>query len=204
MMAEIKIKNHQNRARFICTILMWCDFHAVAMKTWISNSDKKAGTNFDLYSALEKVYFRSQILERPSIGEYWNISGVPVLPENVIFTFFRARWCYSEAYDTGTQKWSGIVQYTCTSIWDLKYTFSSALNTGIKFRAYFVPLLMHFSSFSYWMWQSKFKIAKVLQFWPTVRTICAGMDKVNNFIFCLFIRRRRRRKCASLTIMFPP
>ena len=37
----------------------------------------------------EKVYFRSQILERPSIGEYWNIFGVPVLPENVIFTFFR-------------------------------------------------------------------------------------------------------------------
>ena len=32
----------------------------------------------------EKVYFRSQILERPSIGEYWNIFGVPVLPENVI------------------------------------------------------------------------------------------------------------------------
>ena len=23
------------------------------------------------------------------IGEYWNSSGVPVLPENVIFTFFR-------------------------------------------------------------------------------------------------------------------
>ena len=36
----------------------------------------------------EKVYFRSQILERPSIGKYWNISGVPVLTENVIFTFF--------------------------------------------------------------------------------------------------------------------
>ena len=30
---------------------------------------------------MEKVYFRSQILERPSIGEYWNIFGVPVLPE---------------------------------------------------------------------------------------------------------------------------
>ena len=28
---------------------------------------------------LEKVYFRSQILERPSIGEYCNIFGVPVL-----------------------------------------------------------------------------------------------------------------------------
>ena len=33
----------------------------------------------------EKIYFRSQILERPSIGEYWNIFGVPVLPENVIY-----------------------------------------------------------------------------------------------------------------------
>ena len=44
------------------------------------------------------------MLERPSIGEYWNISGVPVLPENVIFTFLRTCWCYSEAYNTGTQK----------------------------------------------------------------------------------------------------
>ena len=50
----------------------------------------------------EKVYFRSQILERPSIGEYRNIFGVPVLPENVIFTFFRTCRCYSEAYNTGT------------------------------------------------------------------------------------------------------
>ena len=72
----------------------------------------------------EKVYFRSQILERPSIGEYWNISGVPVLPENMIFTSFTTRWCYSEGYNTGTQKWSSIGQYSCTSIWDLKYTFS--------------------------------------------------------------------------------
>ena len=32
----------------------------------------------------EKIYFKSQILENPSIGEYWNISGVPVSPENVI------------------------------------------------------------------------------------------------------------------------
>ena len=72
----------------------------------------------------EKVYFRSQILERPSIIEYLNISGVPVLPENVIFTFFRMCWCYSEAYNTGMQKWFSIVQYSCTSIWDLKYTFS--------------------------------------------------------------------------------
>ena len=73
---------------------------------------------------MEKVYLRSQILERPSIDEYWNISGVPVLPENVIFTFFRTCRCYSEAFNTGMQKWSSIVQYSCTSIWDLKYTFS--------------------------------------------------------------------------------
>ena len=77
---------------------------------------------------LEKVYFRSQILERPSIDEYWNISFVPVLPENVIFTSFRMCWCYSEAYNTGTQKWSSIVQYSCTSIWDLKHTFSAPFN----------------------------------------------------------------------------
>ena len=76
----------------------------------------------------EKVYLRSQILERPSIDEYWNISGVPVLPENVIFTFFRTCRCYSEAFNTGTQKWSSIVQYSCTSIWDLKYTFSDCCN----------------------------------------------------------------------------
>ena len=50
----------------------------------------------------EKVYFRSQILECPSIGEYWNISGVPVLPENVIFTFFRTCYRCSEANNTGT------------------------------------------------------------------------------------------------------
>ena len=72
----------------------------------------------------EKVYFRSQILERPSIGEFWNIFSVPVLTENVIFTFFRTCWSYSETYNTGTQNWSSIVQCSRTSIWDFKYTFS--------------------------------------------------------------------------------
>ena len=76
----------------------------------------------------EKVNFRSQILECPSIGQYWNILGVPVLPENVILTFFRTCLYYSEAYNTGTQKWYSIVQYSCTSIWDLKYTFSFGNN----------------------------------------------------------------------------
>ena len=37
----------------------------------------------------EKVYLRSQILERPSMVEYWKISGIPVVLENAIFTLFR-------------------------------------------------------------------------------------------------------------------
>ena len=85
------------------------------------------------FENLEKVYFRSQILERPSIGEYWNISGVPVLSENVLFTFFRTCWLHSEANNTGTSKWSSIVQSSCTSIWDLKYTFSE--NFSLKTQA---------------------------------------------------------------------
>ena len=43
---------------------------------------------------LETVYLRSKILEGPSIGKYWYISGVLVLPENEIFTFFRMCWLY--------------------------------------------------------------------------------------------------------------
>ena len=82
---------------------------------------------------MEKVNFRSQILVRPSIGEYWNIFVVPVLPENVTFTFFRTCWCYSEAYNTGKQKWSSIVQYSCTSIWDLKYTFSLKIIVNVHY-----------------------------------------------------------------------
>ena len=62
----------------------------------------------------EKVYFRSQILERHSIGKYWNIPGVPVLSVNVIFTFFRTCWWHPEANNyTGMPKWSSIVQYLC-------------------------------------------------------------------------------------------
>ena len=73
---------------------------------------------------VEKVNFKSQILERPSIGKYWNILCVPVLSGNVIFTSFRTCWWHPEENNTGTPKWSSIVQYSCTSIWDLKYTFS--------------------------------------------------------------------------------
>ena len=95
-------------------------------------SRPSSGSNSTVSDHTEKVNLKSQILERPSIDEYWNIFGVPVLPENVIFTFFRMCWCYSEAYNTGTQKWSSIVQYSCTSIWDLKYTFSHIFYTFWK------------------------------------------------------------------------
>ena len=92
--------------------LMSC--RKILLQTW-ALGHSRTKYFFDLRKNSEKVYFRSQILERPSIGEYWNISGVPVLPENVIFTFFRTCWCYSEAYNTGTQKWSSIAQYSCNS-----------------------------------------------------------------------------------------
>ena len=94
------------------------------VQRWRYRNAKYVNIQCELVMNLEKVYFRSQILEHSSIGEYLNISGVPVLPETVIFTFFRTWWHYSEDYNTGMQKWSSIVQYSCTSIWDLKYTFS--------------------------------------------------------------------------------
>ena len=71
-----------------------------------------------------KVYFRSQILECPSIGEYWNIFGSPVLLENVIFTILECAGVIQKLTILECKKWSSIVQYLCTSIWDLKYTFS--------------------------------------------------------------------------------
>ena len=46
------------------------------------------------------------VLKVPDTGtsQYWWIFGVPVLPENVIFTFFRKCYCYPEAHSTGMQK----------------------------------------------------------------------------------------------------
>ena len=80
-------------------------------------------SNTPLNTTLGKSIIQVPDTGTSSIGQYWNIFDVPVLPKIVIFTFFRTCWCYSEAYITGTQKWSSIVQYLCTSIWDLKYTF---------------------------------------------------------------------------------
>ena len=82
-----------------------------------------------IFKAIQSGISGKSKLLVPDTGtsQYWWILehfSVPVLPENVIFMFFRTCWCYSKAYNTGTQKWSSIVQYSCTSIWDLKYTFS--------------------------------------------------------------------------------
>ena len=81
----------------------------------------------------EKVNFKSQILERPSIGKYWNILCVPVSSGNVIFTSFRTCWWHPEENNTGTPKWSSIVQYSCTSIWEMKYTFSFKMKNERSF-----------------------------------------------------------------------
>ena len=61
----------------------------------------------------------------------------------MIFTFFRTCRCYSEAFNTGTQKWSSIVQYSCTSIWDLKYTLSVYFKSQILVHEYWT-ILDHF------------------------------------------------------------
>ena len=37
----------------------------------------------------KKVFLGPRYWNPPSIGEYWNISGLPVLPENVTFRFFK-------------------------------------------------------------------------------------------------------------------
>ena len=69
------------------------------------------------------------ILQVPDTGtfQYWWILEhfwCNSMLETMIFTFFRTCWRYAQTYNTGMQKWSSIVQYSCTSIWDLKYTFS--------------------------------------------------------------------------------
>ena len=41
------------------------------------------------FACMQKVHVRSQILECPCFRENFNISGVPVLPGNMIIMFFR-------------------------------------------------------------------------------------------------------------------
>ena len=55
---------------------------------WVNVNDPDTNHVSEKHN-MEKVYFRSQILECPSIGQYWNIFSVPVLPENVILMFCR-------------------------------------------------------------------------------------------------------------------
>ena len=63
---------------------------------------------------MEKICFRSQILEGSSIGKYWNIFGVPVLPKNLIL-----RLLYSVV-----QKYTGILTKFYSPIaFDEKVTF---------------------------------------------------------------------------------
>ena len=69
--------------------------------------------------------------------------------------------CHSEAYNTGTQKWSSIVQYSCTSIWDLKYTFSKA----VKRSEIWGPFFFFFC----------FSLLKTME-------ICFGSTKMGNFL----------------------
>ena len=60
---------------------------------------------------LEKVQFRLQILQHPSIhgiDEYWNKFGVPILPINVIFT---SRLQNLSSHYSETQKFPSAFQF---------------------------------------------------------------------------------------------
>ena len=125
----------QNKCHLQRTFFHWFCFCWINLICFVFEGKKKPKTKQNKRGFSEKVYFRSQILERPSIGKYWNILCVPVLSGNVTFTFFRTCWLHPEANNTGMQKWSSIVQYLCTSIWDLKYTFSGfSSSITAKFR----------------------------------------------------------------------
>ena len=60
--------------------------------------------NFHKIQKKKSIYHtvgcRSWII--PVLVNTGNISGVPVLHENVILTFFRKCWCYPEAHNTET------------------------------------------------------------------------------------------------------
>ena len=69
---------------------------------------------------MEKVYFKSQILEHPSIGECWNIFGTPVLHKNVIFMFFTGASDIQILTIILESKNDLILSNTCAaSIWEL-------------------------------------------------------------------------------------
>ena len=89
-----------------CTILFASDLHEWLQLVGTFHLERR----FSSFNKRRKktkrgqVHFRSKILKHPSIGEYWNISRVLVLPESVIFTFLRKYYCYPEAHNIGTQK----------------------------------------------------------------------------------------------------
>ena len=56
---------------------------------------------------LGKDVLQISLLEHPSISEYWEVSGVPVLPKNVVFMFIRRCWCYADGHRLECRKWSG-------------------------------------------------------------------------------------------------
>ena len=112
------------RLHYFLFIFMWnknlvFDLHQILWLSVTANKILYSTTGRTWIRISEKIFLRSEILKHPSIGEYWNISSVPVLPENVILAFFTMWWWDPEANNTGMQKWSSIVQYSCTSIWDL-------------------------------------------------------------------------------------
>ena len=64
-----------------------------------------------------------QVLDTRTSQHWWILEHFwcTNIAQSVIFTFFRMWWWDPAANNTGMPKWCNIVQYSCTSIWDLKY-----------------------------------------------------------------------------------
>ena len=88
------------------------------MKTRICASDPK------IYSSVQKVYFKSQILKCPSIDEYRSILVHQYCPVNVYLYGLEQAIFIHKLSNTQTEIWSSIVQYTQSSILESKCTLS--------------------------------------------------------------------------------
>ena len=112
------------------TTFIWVSYPVLLMNNFMTLSQKKKKKKMPMgfYNCLlfgtlcSKTILWKSILQVPDTGmsQYWWILEhfwrTSILFENVKFTFFRKCWCYPEAHNTGIQKWSSFVQYSCISI----------------------------------------------------------------------------------------
>ena len=117
--------------------------YAEIKKKTSSKKCNNDNTNLIKTTTVNKPLWEKSILQVPdtgkthitniSIGEYWNIFGVPVLHENVIITFIKRAGGIQK--QTILERQNGLVLLNTrvpvsASIWDLKNTFSPLCNVA--------------------------------------------------------------------------